>query len=155
MNDWRAQGACRHHPPRWWFPDTEDQPRGRPRRHEPKHIDPDAAQALTICATCPVLLDCRTWAIAHERDGIWGGLTSGDRARERRRLGIRLNEPSADDDSWKPARAVALWRQGWKTTEIAVELRVNQKQICRWLDYAGLDAHPPPMDPVREGGLTA
>lgn len=144
VNDWRANGACRDHPPRWWFPDSEASTRGRPRRHDPATIDPDAARALAICATCPVLLDCRSWALAHEANGIWGGLTAGDRARERRRLHIRLNEPSADDDSWKRPRAAYLFRQGWTAGQIATELRTEVRNVHRWLTAEGLDAYPPP-----------
>lgn len=144
MNDWRADGACRDHPPGWWFPDGDGLNIGRPRKHQPRHLGTDAARALTICAACPVLLDCRQWAIAHEGDGIWGGLTAGDRAAERRRLHIRLNEPAADDASWKPARAAALWRQGWNIREISIELRTTERQVNRWLDSQGIDAYPPP-----------
>lgn len=40
--------------------------------------------AKAICARCPVLPACRTWALAHEAYGIWGGLTEQERARRRR-----------------------------------------------------------------------
>lgn len=32
--------------------------------------------ALTICHKCPIMLDCRQWALVHkEKHGVWGGLT--------------------------------------------------------------------------------
>ena len=40
--------------------------------------------AKAICDRCPVLPACRTWALAHEAYGIWGGLTEHERARLRR-----------------------------------------------------------------------
>ncbi len=46
-------------------------------------------RAKAICATCPVLAECREWAIVHERFGIWGGLTE----RERRDIQVRKRRP--------------------------------------------------------------
>lgn len=35
------------------------------------------SEALTICAGCPSLIECRRFAIEHEEQmpGVWGGLT--------------------------------------------------------------------------------
>jgi WhiB family redox-sensing transcriptional regulator len=44
------------------------------------------AAAKAICARCPVLAECRSWAISHEAYGIWGGLTEHQRARLRRHV---------------------------------------------------------------------
>ena len=72
--DWRARAACRNTPdPELFFPlDT----------------GPAARQvaAKAICARCPVLAECRSWAISHEAYGIWGGLTEHQRARLRHGL---------------------------------------------------------------------
>lgn len=59
--------------------------------------DPDAwfpakgesgSEALTACRHhCPILAQCRSWALANPRlasDGIWGGMTPGQRAAHRR-----------------------------------------------------------------------
>lgn len=57
----------------------------------PELGDRDAAtQAVTlakaICRTCPVMRECRTYAIdAREPDGVWGGLDPQERRREARR----------------------------------------------------------------------
>jgi len=58
--------------------------------------------AKHVCGTCPVLADCREWAIGggHLAAGVLGGMTPVERIRERRRrLGLLaergLAEPSA------------------------------------------------------------
>ena len=69
--DWQYQGACRTLPSEMFFhPDGERGPRRRNREN--------AAKA--ICATCPVLIQCREHALAvQEPYGIWGGLSEEDR----------------------------------------------------------------------------
>src|SRR4051812_26295791 len=137
MNDWRALGACRDKPVHWFFPPVT--------RTTDNHGDPaDVADALNCCASCPVLLDCRTWGIAHEKEGVWGGLTASQRDRQRRRTGIRLYTLDTDDDSWKRPRAAYLFRQGWTAGQIATELRAEVRSVHRWLNAEGLDAYPPP-----------
>lgn len=46
-----------------------------------------------ICLGCPVLQECREWAILHETQGFWGGLTPIERESERVIRGIRVDEP--------------------------------------------------------------
>lgn len=59
---WMADGAC--------SPDTAD-------LFFPERGDSDSvARAKAICATCPVLARCRSYAVVNvERRGIWGGLS--------------------------------------------------------------------------------
>lgn len=41
----------------------------------------DQAEALEACGWCPLLEACREYAVAaREPEGVWGGLTVGDRA---------------------------------------------------------------------------
>ena len=67
-----AEAACRHHDPDLWFP------------------EPGAATVATaklICSGCPIVDDCRMWAVGHPREathGIWGGLTEAQRDRVRK-----------------------------------------------------------------------
>ncbi len=59
--------ACVDTDPELFFPDKGDQQR--------------AAAAKEVCARCPVLDDCRRWALrVASLHGIWGGMT--ERARE-------------------------------------------------------------------------
>ena len=72
---WRDRAACRGLDPEIFYPVSEE----------------DAAEAKSICASCPVREPCLEYALANrERDGVWGGATE----RERRRM-IRQRRKSA------------------------------------------------------------
>ncbi|WP_406318715.1 WhiB family transcriptional regulator [Streptosporangium sp. NBC_01639] len=63
---WAVRGACRASDPELFFPlaQSADQ----------------EARAKAVCAGCPVLADCRAYAVrAAEPEGIWGGLTVQER----------------------------------------------------------------------------
>lgn len=63
---WVVFSACRKADPELFFPATREQ----------------EDQAKSICATCPVRLDCLEYSIeARERFGIWGGLNEKERRR--------------------------------------------------------------------------
>jgi WhiB family redox-sensing transcriptional regulator len=48
--------------------------------------DSEAGAAKAVCAECPVRDQCLEWAIAtRQEEGIWGGMTDGERRRLRRR----------------------------------------------------------------------
>lgn len=49
-------------------------------------------EAQLACLTCPVVLECRRWGIAHEEFGVWGGTSEKQRKRLRRELGVQLVE---------------------------------------------------------------
>jgi WhiB family redox-sensing transcriptional regulator len=68
--EWRTLGACLNEPwPDIFFDEKE-----------PKFVH----DAKLVCATCPVIIECRTWAINnHEPYGVWGGLTTQERRNER------------------------------------------------------------------------
>src|SRR3954453_3761438 len=79
--EWQLKGAGPGAPPPLFSPPGGG--RGPPRRNR------DSA-AKEICASCPVMLECREHALAvREPYGVWGGLTEDDReaiyATERRR----------------------------------------------------------------------
>lgn len=79
---WRERAACRGYPLRWWFPVSR---RGRrPDRHLVIVSELERAQALELCATCPVRDDCLDYAIRYDEVGIWGGTTDRERRRIRR-----------------------------------------------------------------------
>ena len=71
--DWQMEGACRETGSTVFFhPEGE---RGPARRNR------DAA-AQAVCATCPVIRQCREHALrVREPYGVWGGLTEDDRER--------------------------------------------------------------------------
>lgn len=64
-NAWRERAACRSGPELDWITPTAE----------------SVATCRAICATCPVLSECRTYALqAGEPWGIWGGLDPDERA---------------------------------------------------------------------------
>lgn len=69
--EWQYQGACREATTEQFFhPQGE---RGASRRNR-------AARAKAICASCPVMAECRSHALAvREPYGVWGGLTEEER----------------------------------------------------------------------------
>jgi WhiB family redox-sensing transcriptional regulator len=69
--EWQFEGACRSVDPEIFFhPDNERGPRRRARQE----------QAKAICASCPVLQQCREHALAvREPYGVWGGMTEEER----------------------------------------------------------------------------
>ena len=75
---WRADAACRGTDPAMFFPDRGD-----------AHAIRAARQ---VCMGCPVRARCLADNL-HEKAGVWGGTTEGDRRRMRNdvaRLFIRL-----------------------------------------------------------------
>lgn len=74
---WRLKGSCQGSDPRTFYPPPDD--------------DSLAEEAKAICALCPVLIQCREFALStREKHGVWGGLTE----RERRRV-LRQRRKSA------------------------------------------------------------
>jgi WhiB family transcriptional regulator, redox-sensing transcriptional regulator len=66
---WQNRGLCRsgRYDPNLWYPEGPDSER-------------KSAKPIKVCCTCPVMTQCRAWALAkHEIFGVWGGLSEGDR----------------------------------------------------------------------------
>lgn len=59
---WRDDAACLTSDPEIFFPDPSD-------------VE-TALKAKAVCDSCPVISECRRFAIrTRQRDGIWGGLS--------------------------------------------------------------------------------
>jgi len=69
--EWQLRGACRGKGTELFFhPEGERGPSRSSRE----------AAAKTVCAACPVRLECRAHALAaHEPYGVWGGLSEHER----------------------------------------------------------------------------
>lgn len=69
--EWQHSGACRVLPTEMFFhPDGERGPSRRNRENAAK----------VVCASCPVIQQCREHALnVQEPYGIWGGLTEDER----------------------------------------------------------------------------
>jgi len=50
------------------------------------------------CASCPRLVECRTYAIKHELYGFWGGMTEQERSEYRKKNKVRLIRPELYSD---------------------------------------------------------
>lgn len=73
------RAACRNEDPELFFPVGDI---GRVNRRQ-------IADALAVCQRCPVVTDCREWALATgQAYGIWGGLTEHERAGLIRQQGV-------------------------------------------------------------------
>lgn len=49
-------------------------------------------KAKEICAVCPVLEECREYALAHSDHGVWGGMSERERNVERSRRKREMSE---------------------------------------------------------------
>ena len=66
---WVSEAACRGSSCLYFAADRE-RPGRRARRE---------TAARSLCATCPVLIPCRTWARANREYGFWGGESEAER----------------------------------------------------------------------------
>lgn len=74
--DWRDEAACRTADPEVFFPNAHGA--AAQTAHRP---------AKAVCATCPVVADCLSWALTQGLDfGVFGGLTADERRSLRQRL---------------------------------------------------------------------
>lgn len=79
---WETAAACRGKDPNLWFCDGE--------------VCDDEIEAVSICASCPVVGHCAITYIA-EQDGLWGGMTYRNRAKLRRYLRLGVATPTVND----------------------------------------------------------
>ncbi|WP_416978095.1 WhiB family transcriptional regulator [Streptomyces sp. T028] len=79
--DWRFKAACREEDPELFFPIGNS---------GPALLQLEEAKAL--CHHCPVMEQCRQWALDSDQDaGVWGGLSEDERRAMKRRA--RRNRP--------------------------------------------------------------
>lgn len=82
--EFQDRGACRGHDPELFFPLAEAGPVG----------ERQVAQAKAVCHECPVLEQCRTFALVNSVDGVWGGMSEA----ERRALRAQNSATAAADE---------------------------------------------------------
>ncbi len=74
VTDWHTEGMCRGNHAHLFFPPTAFERKDDRERRE--------TRAKAICQVCPVLTECREYALTlREAYGIWGGMTESDRKR--------------------------------------------------------------------------
>ena len=75
--------SCQDYPLEWWFPEEIG---GKSKAWS---RTPNALKARSICEDCPVLMECRNYALAYlGLAGIWGGLDHQERKALQGKLGI-------------------------------------------------------------------
>jgi WhiB family redox-sensing transcriptional regulator len=67
---WTAKAACQGQTD-LFFPPAGERPETRAKRE---------TKARELCAACPVLADCRSWARENREYGFWGGESEEERA---------------------------------------------------------------------------
>ena len=116
---WMAEGECNGLDPALFYPDQGG----------------DAATPKRICSTCPVRVQCLEYALlTNERHGIWGGVSERERRRMRaERFGPRTGGIPVDEDRRRQVKSMAEFLPA---TEIARELGLSRKTVCRYLGEA-------------------
>jgi WhiB family transcriptional regulator, redox-sensing transcriptional regulator len=77
VHDWRDRAACLEEDPELFFPIGTTGPAAA-----------QVEQAKAVCARCPVLAECRSWALDNPRMtefGVFGGMSEDERRAVRRR----------------------------------------------------------------------
>lgn len=77
---WRSEAACKDEDPDIFFPDMAT-----------AHGQKISRFAIKICQECPVKVRCAQHGIRHERYGVWGGMSEGERVRYRTKHKITLD----------------------------------------------------------------
>lgn len=105
-------GSCRAcDPALFWYRDSEE-------------------QAKQVCAGCPVLDACRTWALATPVGGVVGGMTEAERDRARgRAMPFFAGEVDDEEIGTEIAACVAA---GMTDQEIALHLGVSKRTARRY-----------------------
>lgn len=105
-------------------------------------------EAVAMCGRCPVLRQCRAWALRNAVDGVAGGMTGDERAAWRKENGVAEPMLAADDfiaaevvsldRTWGRGRsdailnAVARWSDDGETArQIGLRLDVTRRTVCR------------------------
>lgn len=123
--EWMSEGACIGSDPDLFFP----------ARHETGAL----AEALAVCRTCPVRVECLEYAVANRDAGVWGGTTDRQRRKIRKDRGIATGTGGRRPD---PAnvryrqQAVAMRDAGLNSSEIAAELNISRRTVNRYLSEA-------------------
>jgi len=83
-----------------------------------------AGEAVAICGRCPVLRQCRSWALLNAVDGVAGGMTGEQRSAWRRESGV--SEPTLTAEDFIPAEVVSLDRTWGRGRSDAILRAVKQ-----------------------------
>ena len=125
--DFRHRAACRSVDPEVFFPVPVEGLAYRTR----------VAVAKAVCGGCAVRAECLAWALAHQPDGIAGGMTEHERRAEaRRRRGRapvrRVAVPACATPSEVSAAGRAALAEGTSVHEVVDVFGVSERTALRW-----------------------
>ncbi len=127
--DFRHRAACRSVDPEVFFPTAVAGP----------EFEAQVSVAKAVCAGCPVLTECLTWALAVLPDGIAGGMTEHERRREqgrrrgeRRRARRAPKRPVGGASAEIATAGQAAIEAGLSVREVAGEFLVSPRTAGRW-----------------------
>lgn len=97
--------------------------------------DAVSERASAACRRCPVIAECRDWALHHEAVGYWGGLTEKARRRLRRILGITdpaaLGRDEVHDEVTGLTPPLSELDLGRSAREVAAAAGVSTRTVVR------------------------
>ena len=133
--NFRHRAACRSVDPEVFFPVPVEGLAYRTR----------VAVAKAVCGGCPVREQCLTWALAHQPDGIAGGMTEHERRTEARRRGGQaparpITVPACATPSELSSAGRAALAAGGSVQEVADEFGVSERTALRWARSARTDS---------------
>jgi hypothetical protein len=120
---WMSRAACVDVDPELFFPVAEEGP----------VLRRAVRAAKSVCARCPVRLECLSFAEVALSDGIAGGLTPEQRRQRRQvraRAARRRGAPSRSASG--VSEGLALLADGWTVDEVAREFSVSVRTVQRW-----------------------
>lgn len=88
-----------------------------------------AAAAKAECEPCPLIRECREWALAHGEAGIWGGTSNEDRKYIRRERGITVTP--VDAPFLDREQVMRMVRRGTPNEVIAQILHADRRVVTR------------------------
>lgn len=118
---WQDRALCVGAGPELWFP--------------PK--DGDAITPKAICNACPVVEQCRAWAVAnHEGHGVWGATSPAERERLWQGRPVTLSDGRGGPrcsrlDENQQAEVLERLRQGAAVKALAREYGVGEGVVDR------------------------
>jgi hypothetical protein len=129
--EWSARAVCRDVDPEVFFPLAEAGP----------ELVRQEARAKRVCAGCPVVAECREFALAELAYGVAGGLSESERRalRARRprpavaRSAVVVVVPSSGSKREQAAAGRAAVRAGAGRVEVAREFGVTARTVERWV----------------------
>ena len=132
--EWQARAGCRDVDPEVFFPLAEAGP----------ELVRQEARAKRVCAGCPVLAECREFAVAELGHGVAGGLSESERRELRARLprpavaaaAVAVVVPPSGSKRELATAGRAAIRAEAGRVEVAREFGVTPRTVERWVAQA-------------------